>query len=162
MKEIIILTGASCSGKSTLLNRLLNRGFNILPIYTTRERREDDIEYIFISDSEMDAIIERDSTLHISFPNIGRYAYLDRDSIISLKGERFILTISDLKLAEEYKSTIKSGNIKVYILPIKRDKIEIIKCLKDRGYSIDEIKHRLKDNNRYGIDIEIINLLLDN
>jgi guanylate kinase len=53
--RLVLLDGASCSGKSTLLERLTSDPdlpVDLVPRYTTRERRQDDQrrrEYIFVS-----------------------------------------------------------------------------------------------------------------
>src|SRR5499433_4188688 len=51
---LFLLDGASCSGKSTLVDRLSNGAgaVDLVPRYSTRERRQDDQrrrEYIFVS-----------------------------------------------------------------------------------------------------------------
>lgn len=51
---LFLLDGASCSGKSTLVDRLTSgeRAVDLVPRYSTRERRQDDQrrrEYIFVS-----------------------------------------------------------------------------------------------------------------
>lgn len=51
---LFLLDGASCSGKSTLVDRLTNGmgAIDLVPRYSTRERRQDDQrrrEYIFVS-----------------------------------------------------------------------------------------------------------------
>ncbi len=48
---LFLLDGASCSGKSTLVDRL-SADVDLVPRYSTRERRQDDLrrrEYIFVS-----------------------------------------------------------------------------------------------------------------
>jgi guanylate kinase len=52
--RLFLLDGASCSGKSTLVDRLTNGegAVDLVPRYSTRERRQDDQrrrEYIFVS-----------------------------------------------------------------------------------------------------------------
>jgi guanylate kinase len=60
--RLFLLDGASCSGKSTLLEWLTTDAelpVDLIPRYTTRQRRQDDQrrrEYIFVSDQEFRAM----------------------------------------------------------------------------------------------------------
>lgn len=61
MNSKIIITGRSCSGKSILAKRFINRGFSLCPSYTTREIRsneKDGIDYNFITIKQFEDMIK--------------------------------------------------------------------------------------------------------
>lgn len=58
--ESIIITGTSCAGKSTIAQKLCNEvdvRFEQVKAITTRDRREDDISYEYVSDEEFDQLL---------------------------------------------------------------------------------------------------------
>lgn len=58
--ESIIITGTSCAGKSTIAQKLCNEAdicFEQVKAITTRDRRQDDINYEYVSDEEFTQLL---------------------------------------------------------------------------------------------------------
>ena len=74
--ESLIVTGTSCSGKSTIVELLQKESnssdvrFELVEAVTTREKREDDTNYKYITDEEFNVLLREDSLLvHDSYRN---------------------------------------------------------------------------------------------
>ena len=58
--ESVIITGASCAGKSTIAQKLCNEVgicFEQVKAITTRDRRQDDLNYEYVSNEEFDQLL---------------------------------------------------------------------------------------------------------
>lgn len=73
---MIILIGKSGSGKSTIQNELLKRGYNVSINYTTRNKRKnevDGIDYHFITKEEFEKLWKEDKIIERSMFNNNFY-----------------------------------------------------------------------------------------
>ena len=58
--ESVIITGTSCAGKSTIAQKLCNEVgicFEQVKAITTRDRRQDDLNYEYVSNEEFDQLL---------------------------------------------------------------------------------------------------------
>lgn len=64
--ESIIITGTSCAGKSTIAQKLcseVNVRFEQVKAITTRDSREDDVNYDYVNDEEFDQLLAEQKLL---------------------------------------------------------------------------------------------------
>lgn len=63
-----LVVGPSCIGKSTLVNKCAKFGYNHVKSYTTRPKREDDTDYIFVTDEEFNSFDDFiDKSIHLGY-----------------------------------------------------------------------------------------------
>lgn len=88
--KLILLVGASGSGKTAIAKHLEGMGYNIIKSYTTREpREENEWGHTFIRINKDWGIVDVDGTL-VGFENFyppenERYKYIDIDDMIALQ-----------------------------------------------------------------------------
>lgn len=158
---MIVIIGKSGSGKSTLLRQLLNRGFIGVTGYTTRVKRDNEVDgcdYHFITDGEFDTR-ERNGefaevTSYETINGLVRYAtsrndYLEAPErsvvICNLKG--ILQLCNDPEIAPKIK-----------ILHLKEQNTEtLIKRLISRGDDEREVIRRLIDETHMFNTLEILN-----
>ncbi len=150
MKKIIILLGASATGKDTIAKHICKK-YNI-PIaisYTTRPMREKEtqgVEYYFISDEEMDEkfkngeVIEHTS-YYIQSENVTyRYANVVEEFE---KGD-YVLTILNPHGLAQFKKSQYKNNL-VSIMLDCNDRTRLIRSLtRDDKVNVKEVLDRYK------------------
>lgn len=126
---ILVVSGISGVGKDEIIRQLVAHcGFRRYPAYTTRSARTGEqhgIDYRFVNDAEMDALLERNDVL----------------DLLTLSGNRYASPMSDFRTLADTKEDVVihlapyaagqlrkavSGVFCVYVLP------PTIKILRDR------------------------------
>ena len=110
-KILATLTGASCSGKTTVLEELLKRHpetYARVWSYTTRKPRAGDIidgsgEYKFISDEEFDDRLRNGEFIQFVFINGSRYGTTKRGLMDILDGEKIPLRIVEPTGVQQFR-----------------------------------------------------------
>jgi len=134
--RVLILTGASCVGKTTLENKL---GYPKVQIFTTRKKRANEIsDYTFLTESDMaDIRSSMDFSFVTNEDTVYGYKFLDNVpiqivSIISLRGINGLLDVIKKKF-----------NTEPLIVELTASDSEIEQCMKERGFSKETIELRL-------------------
>ena len=155
--ELIIISGTTCAGKGTVIQKLLERNSNLnLSIsYTSRKIRNDDIEgvtYYFVSEQEFEEKIKNNDFLEYAKVQYGAYYGTPKKEVIDLlnEGKDVILEI-DVQgaqiIKEKYPETLlifilapSMKEIKKRILSRKTEtKEQIINRFKTAYNEINEI-----------------------
>lgn len=157
---MIILIGKSGSGKSTIQNELLKRGYNVSINYTTRNKRKnevDGIDYHFITKEEFEKLWKEDKIIERSMFNNNFYGI----GIEAAKED--IVCILDPNGLKQ----MKDKNISITSFYITLSEEELRNRMITRGDSLDEINTKIiLDNERFvnaenKVDYVVENIDLD-
>jgi len=116
MGELIIISGTTCAGKGTVINKLLeeDKNMNLSISYTSRPMRKGEVEgrdYYFISHEEFEDKIKNDDFLEYAKVRYGEYFGTPKKEVIELleSGKNVILEI-DVQgakiIKEKYPETL--------------------------------------------------------
>ena len=134
---VVILSGGSCIGKTTLEKRLITKaGYLPMKIFTNRPRRDDDPIWLFSVGEHYP--IDRVGIHHTKGINGFTYAYGDLGNPLS----RYVVSIIELKEAIKLKDALNKRDIKVKIVVLDRGVDKVIECLCDRNITIEEAYDR--------------------
>ena len=152
---IIILCSGSCTGKTTLEKKLVNKGFIPLQILTTRDLRHDDPIWVhhvgdFYTPSfpHHEILGVNDKRYFIKIPTYGNDC-------------KYITSIIDVEHAEKVKQLAKDMGYDSVIINLIRSEEDVVACLNDRQISIEEVNKRylqylkMRDDDRsYNIELD--------
>ncbi len=138
---IIIFSGPSGVGKSTIINELLNHISLYFSIsHTTRKKRNNEVhgkDYFFISLNEFKKLI--DSKFFIEYEKYGTDYYgTSKEQLINDHN----ITVLDLEVNGASKLLAKNKDFIGIFIDIDDD--ELIKRLKDRGHDNNFIEKRME------------------
>lgn len=127
--ELIIISGTTCAGKGTIINKLLNENDNLClaTSYTSRPirpREVDGVDYYFVSREEFENKIKNEDFLEYACVRYGEYFGTPKKEVIDLlnEGKDVILEI-DVQGAEIIKQ--KFPNIlTIFILAPSMEEIK--------------------------------------
>lgn len=153
MGKIYVILGKTCSGKTTLLQRLKNKIDADFPVsYTSRPQREgevDGIDYKFITRYDAlflmltgKSVANRSYQADVNFA--GPYPWYYGLYIKDLIGERDKVVITDY----EGLQSLQDGFNNVVSIHLKIDQKTVQKRLKNRKDNSEEAKRRIKDDER--------------
>lgn len=159
---MIVLIGRSCSGKDTILNKLVKEyGYKSMVTYTTRPMRKNEIQYKtyhFISDKSFIKKINADFFLEFRKYNtvdgIWYYGSAKEDYEKADDNTVIILTPSGLKSLKEYIEKYEL-NLEIISIYIDVDIDTIKKRLEKRGDNKKEAERRAKADSEDFKDIEL-------
>ena len=138
---IIIFSGPSGVGKSTIINELLNHISLYFSIsHTTREKRNNEVDgkdYFFISLHEFNKLIEENYFVEYEKYGTDYYGTSKEQLINSYK-----ITVLDLEVNGASKLLSKNKDFVGIFIDI--DDNELIKRLKDRGHDNKFIEKRME------------------
>ena len=151
---MIVLTGKTCSGKSTVQKQLMDYGYRKVVTYTTRPQRPHEIDgedYHFVTDRQFADMYhkgyfaETDSYITES----GEWWYgSDIKDYSNDKYKVIVLTPNGIKMVREKFPWV---DLKVFYLDTPEDVIR--QRLKDRGDNPQEAIRRMKADNNDFADI---------
>lgn len=116
MKTVFLIVGESSSGKDSLVNELCkNTGLKKLKSYTTRPRREDEIEdsHIFISQDDVKEYVND----MIAYTKIGNFEYFSTIEQL-YKSDVYIIDsvgVDYMKFITQYKNITDIRFVTIYI-----------------------------------------------
>ena len=150
MKKIIVLLGASATGKDTVVKHISEKyGIPIAVSYTTRPMRSNEtqgVEYYFISDDEMHEkfkngeVIEHTS-YYIQSEDVS-YTYANVVSEFE-KGD-YILTILNPHGLYQFRQSLYKDNL-VSIMLNCDDRVRLIRSLnRDENVNVNEVLDRFR------------------
>lgn len=120
MKPLITISGKTCSGKTFLLNRLLETGkFSKLVTTTTRAPREGEIQgvdYHFISSSLAEYLINTNKFIESNVHSNQIYGLTSMELHQKLEGAKVPIVILTPNGVEEYKRQL--AHIGIRIVPV--------------------------------------------
>ena len=162
-EKMIILIGESGSGKTTILNKLVEKGFEKAINHTTRLPRDNEKntnEYKFISKDEFNKMWENGELLQRAEFNNEYYGI----STSSLKDN--VVCISIVDSVKDIKNRAKELNIKnvniitIYVYVSEQERIN---RMKQRGDTEESIATRLKiDKEKFKKAKEIADFTVEN
>lgn len=157
---IYALLGETCSGKTTLRNRLMELGFSTIVGYTTRPQRPNEVngkDYNFISKETYDALgksIVAKNSFKNAFAAVWHYGFLFND-IEPLKNQIIIL---DPKGYRDLINDIGKENVVGIYLNVPLE-VRLMRGL-NRKDNVNELTRRLesdkKDFENLGSEVDYI------
>lgn len=160
---MLILIGESGSGKTTILNKLVENGFEKAINHTTRKPRaneEKTSEYNFLTKEKFNEMWENGELLQRAEFNNEYYGI----SMKSLKDNVVCISIVDsVKDIKNRVKELKIDNVKIHTVYVYVEEQERIKRMKLRGDSDENIKKRLEiDREKFIKAKEVSNYVLEN
>ena len=160
---MIVLIGESGSGKTTILNELVKRGYKKAINHRTRPIREDEEEnpeYIFVNKDEFNNMWDNGKLLQRAEFDNEYYGM----SVESLKDDVVCIqiadSIKDVK-TRAYELGFNEKNITCFYIYVPAE--ERTKRMLSRGDSIDSIQKRLKiDNEKFKNAREVVDFVVEN
>lgn len=138
--SLIIISGTTCAGKGTVIDKLIKRNTNLaLSIsYTSREMREGEtngVEYFFVSQEEFEEKIKNEDFLEYEIVQYGKYYGTPKKEVREMldQGKDVILEI-DVKGAQKIKEMFPE-TILIFIMAPSMEEVK------------QRIKARGKENN---------------
>lgn len=138
--DLIIISGPTCAGKATVINKLLEERENtVCPVsYTSREKRKGEVEgidYYFVSREEFEEKIRNNDFLEYAKVRYGEYFGTPRKELEELlaNGKDVILEI-DVQGAKQVKEMFPE-TILIFILAPSME--ELKRRIKERGAEKD-------------------------
>lgn len=173
--ESIIITGTSCAGKSTIAQKLCNEVdicFEQVKAITTRSRRQDDLNYEYVSNEEFDQLLA-DQNLLVNSTYRGKKYGIKKDEYnkVLSKNKIPLLIITPVSAAEllaknqeKYMSIFLDSQDDILLdRLIERSRDTPDKKTKKSFFEQNEIDRRYQDNSHYivnNIDLEsTVNLI---
>ena len=139
--ELIIISGTTCAGKGTVIERLLNRNQNLsLSIsYTSRPMRAGEVEgvdYFFVSREEFEKKIKNGDFLEYAKVRYGEYFGTPKEEVKQLlqSGKDVILEI-DVQGAQQIKEMFPET---ILIFIMAPSMTEVKRRIKARGKETNE------------------------
>lgn len=151
MKNIsFIVTGASASGKSTLVNEAIYNGYTYLPSHMTRKPRPNEIpnkDAIFITNEEFEENFNNNIYLEESLDfaflrKLEVYYGTPKVWINFLKNDNYCATPVSIAVASKIKELSN-----VYWIHLYCNEIDRYNRLISRGISIDEVEKRMSSGD---------------
>ena len=137
---ILLILGASGSGKTSLGQQLKEMGANELVSHTTRPMRQGEIDgqtYYYITKEEFDKLDKLEQTCYS-----GNYYCLSRDEVERHK-EKVVYTIVDAEGVKQIQE--KYGKSNTIVIYIKVTYLQMIYRMLKRGDKIRDIIKRIKN-----------------
>ena len=152
MKNLFIIDGAAGTGKSEILKYLLRENLmvGIMKKITTRDKRDEEKDNDYILDLEFDKQKFYNSYndpdfYHYVYGNV-QYGFFKSDLEKALLNHNNVfIIIRNNNLVEKLKADF--SNIRVILVYIISDKIEVEKRLKRLNYNKQKINFRLERNS---------------
>lgn len=145
---LIVISGPSLSGKSTIVNYLKNNNYNVIKQYTTRPpRNENDNEYHYVSNKDF-YFMSKNMKLcgtrwyypHVSFGHGPWFYFYLCDDITSDS-----VLVSDIEGGLKIKSMFKHTHIVCLLVSSN----ELDRRLKLRGVSAEQVRRLHADKKAY-------------
>ena len=156
---IIIFSGPSGVGKSTIINELINHKKLYFSVsHTTREKRhneEDGVDYFFISVDEFNNLISEN--YFIEYEKYGTDYYGTGNDQLNTKHE---ITVLDVEVNGATKLLSINNNFIGIFIDIEND--ELIERLKDRGHDNEFINKRMNLANEQRNKISEFDFIVKN
>lgn len=162
---MLILIGKTCSGKDTILNELVKRGYKKLITYTTRPIRKgeiDGISYNFITDEEFQDKINTGYFMEYQAFQTTNGTWYYGSALIDYEKatDKTVVILTP----QGYKNFLKNVFIPHNAIYIYANNNTISKRLKKRGDSREEAERRLLHDNEdfKGIENEVTRIIYNN
>lgn len=157
MKKIIVLLGASATGKDTIAMHLSNK-YNIPTAisYTTRPKRSGEVEgreYYFISQEEMDKKFENNEVMEFTSYEIQseNRTYVYASTLDELTKDDYVIVILNPHGLHQLQCSPLKDNLTTILLKCKNKERLLRAINRDENVNIDEVVDRYK---RDKIDFE--------
>lgn len=156
MKKSVMITGASCTGKSTVIDSLIEKVYlTRVPGFTTRAPRKGEIsgfDFLYISDDELRDMFDKGDLIdpNFSVTGYGRQRYGSPRAWVDmpLAGSSILFSPTSTVTASHIKRTLGEIVIWVHLFAgesVRRNRLMI------RGISAHEVNQRLHKGDSLGI-----------
>ena len=179
---VIVLVGASASGKSTLAKQFVenNPSFSRIVTYTTRPKREgevDGIDYHFVSDEVFDSMIKRGSFVeHASYRD---WKYGTAINFGNTENKIVVLTPAGARAFRKYAELNPDLELDIFVVYLQVDRRSRLIKILQRGDDLEEAYRRsLSDvgqfdgfenetdcvinNDKFEMNVDVLCSILDN
>jgi len=156
MRESVMITGASCTGKSMVINSLVeNARFVRVPGFTTRAPRRGEIsgfDYLYISEKEFRDKFNRGDFVDPDFSVTeygGQFYGSPREWIdLPIAGHSILFSLTSTVTANNVKQILDERIIWAHLFADERARRSRLMI---RGVSSEEVKNRLLNGDSHGI-----------
>lgn len=160
---MIILIGESGSGKTSILNELIKRGYKKATNHTTRPIREDEVEnpeYVFVSKEEFNRMWDEGKLLQRTEFD-GEYYGISTESL-----QDDVVCIQIVSSIQDVKNRAKEqgfdiNKIKCFYISVPAE--ERTKRMLSRGDSIESIQRRMEiDSEKFKGVKDVVDFVVEN
>lgn len=157
---MIVLVGESASGKTTLLNELVeNHGYKKIVTYTTRPKREfekDDVDYHFVDDETFQKMVQDEKFIEHNQYRGWNYGTAIKD--VKKADDKSIIILTPAGLRAMDKAGIDCDSVYLYV-----DRRSRLIQLLFRGDDVDEAYRRnLSDVGQFDGIVKEADYVIDN
>ena len=159
---LLIICGKTCSGKDTVVKRLVNKGFKKVVRYTTRPKRRgetDGIDYHYISEEEFKRLIQEGFFLEyrkfkVASGDTWYYGSAKQDVLNVRNNQKKVIILSPSGVDKMYELK-RDGSVKFRVVYLKCNDATIRARAKRRGDKKSEITRRIEAD---GIDFSVMDI----
>lgn len=146
--KIYALVGPHASGKTVLIDKLMQLGIHYIPIYTTREPKKIDSDPRFYRFVSKEDFFKRERVVHVAYKG-DYYGILKKDVLCALQEHKISLLMLEAKGIKQLTHLLKE-NLETIFLMV--DYVTLIERMIRLGHKNDEIRYHLeyaKNNNEF-------------
>lgn len=159
---LLIITGKMCSGKDTVVKRLINKGFKKVVTYTTRPKRRGEtngIDYHYISKKDFEGKIQDGFFLEyrsykVASGEIWYYGSAKEDVMKIRDDQKKVIILSPSGVDKMYELK-RDGSVNFRVIYLKCNDTTIRERAKHRGDMKQEVARRIETD---GIDFSVMDI----
>ena len=151
MSNTIVIIGPTGSGKTTLAQKLVEKGYERIPQYTTRPMRDgevDGVDYHFVSQEHFKQLFARDFFAEVTAYEAKFGTCFYGSAVEDYQPDKKQVIILNPKGVLDLK------NVSKFVVYLDLNETLLARRLSDRGDSIEEINRRLNDDRPHFKEFE--------
>ena len=159
---LLVICGKMCSGKDTVVKRLINKGFKKVVTYTTRPKRRgetDDVDYHYISKEDFEGKIKDGffleyRTYKVASGDTWYYGSAKQDVLKVRDNQKKVIILSPSGVDKMYELK-HDGSVNFRIVYLKCNDNTIRIRARRRGDKKQEIARRIESD---GVDFSVMDI----